>query len=240
MVTGFSGREPLPGPSERHRSPPPGPVAIVFVVLFCTGLYFVTSFNGLPYFPPPSAPSADIEHYFLVRGPQALMCAFFQFGSAIAAGIFTAAATSRLQFLGVRAAGIDIARFGGWMTAIMIAISASLQWAMAQPAVARDPGVIEGLYFSAFATGGVGFSVPFGLLMAGILVPCYFTRLLPRWFVIVGFAIALCGELSWLEMMYPQLLLLIPLARFPGFVWIIAAGLMLPARRRTTPAEAAS
>ncbi len=239
MVTGFSGQSSQSGPSERHRSPPPGPVAIAFVVLFCVGLYFVTSFNGLPYFPPPTAPSADIERYFVIRGPQALMCAFFQFGSAIAAGIFTAAATSRLQFLGVRAAGVDIARFGGWMTAIMIALSASLQWTMAQPAVARDPGVIEALYFAAFATGGVGFSVPFGLLIAGILVPCYFTKLLPRWFVIVGFVIALCAELSWLQMVYPQLLLLIPLARFPGFVWIIAAGLLLPARRNLPSASLA-
>ena len=46
---------------ERHRSPPPGIVATVFVLLFCAGLYFVTSFNGLPYFPGPWAPLTEIE-----------------------------------------------------------------------------------------------------------------------------------------------------------------------------------
>jgi hypothetical protein len=80
--------------------------------------------------------------------------------------------TSRLPFLGLRAAGIDIARLG-----------------------AR----------AMFAAGGIGFSVPFDLLIAGIAVPCFF-------------------------MGYPQLL---PLARFPGFAWIVAAGMQLPDRRAT-------
>ena len=81
---------------------------------------------------------------------------------------------------------------------------------------------------TAFVTGGVGFSLPFGLLIAGIAVPAFFTRLFPRWFVYLGLAIALCGELSWLQLIAPWLLPLIPLTRFPGFLWIIAAGLMLP------------
>jgi len=41
-------------------------------------------------------------------------------------------------------------------------------------------------------------------------------------------AIAICGELSWLCLMVPAALPLIPLARFPGFVWIIATGLAMP------------
>ncbi len=223
-------------PLQRHQSPPPGAVAIAFVALFCSGLYFVTSFNGLPYFPPPNAPAGEIERYFLVRGPQALLCAFFQFGSAIPLGIFAAAVASRLQFLGVRAAGIDIARFGSWMSATVIAVSSSIMWTMVQPAVAREPALIDGLYFAMFATGGVGFSVPFGLLIAGVAVPSFFMRLLPRWFTLAGLVIAVVGELSWLQMVYPQLLPLIPLTRFPGFIWIIAAGFLLPGRRaRSAP-----
>jgi hypothetical protein len=41
-------------------------------------------------------------------------------------------------------------------------------------------------------------------------------------------AVAICGELSWLYMMVPVALPLVPLARFPGFVWIIPVGLALP------------
>jgi hypothetical protein len=41
------------------------------------------------------------------------MCAFLEFGAAIPLGIFTATMVSRLQFLGVRAAGAQIGFFGG-------------------------------------------------------------------------------------------------------------------------------
>ena len=43
---------------------------------------------------------------------------------------------------------------------------------------------------------------------------------------VAGLAVA--GELSWLNLVSPQALLLIPLVRFPGFLWLIAAGLALP------------
>jgi hypothetical protein len=43
--------------------------------------------------------------------------------------------------------------------------------------------------------------------------------------------VAVIGELSWLNILLPKALLLIPLTRFPGFVWIIAAGFALPSER---------
>ena len=84
------------------------------------------------------------------------------------------------------------------------------------------------------AIGGVGFSVPFGLLMAGVCVPAAFMKLLPRWLIIFGFALAVIGELSALSLVLPKTLLLIPLTRFPGFVWLIGAGFALP---RSKPNE---
>jgi hypothetical protein len=53
-------------------------------------------------------------------------------------------------------------------------------------------------------------------------------RLIPKWIVVLGIAVAICGELSWLYMMVPNALPLVPLTRFPGFVWLIAVGLALP------------
>jgi len=51
---------------------------------------------------------------------------------------------------------------------------------------------------------------------------------LPKWIVILGIVLAAIGELSWLDILFPQALPLIPLTRFPGFVWLIAAGFSLP------------
>src|SRR5260221_14349510 len=49
---------------------------------------------------------------FRERSSAVLICAFLQFGGSIALGIYTATVVSRLQFLGVRAAGPWIALFG--------------------------------------------------------------------------------------------------------------------------------
>jgi hypothetical protein len=59
-----------------------------------------------------------------------------------------------------------------------------------------------------------------------------FAKLLPRWIVISGLVLAAAGELSWLALLFPQALFLIPLTRFPGFAWLIAAGFALPSTMR--------
>ena len=106
---------------QRHPSPPLGVVAIAFTVVFCAGLYPVTMFGGMPYFPGPWEPAQTIVSFFKLRPTAALLCAFLQFGSAIPLGIFTATVVSRLRFLGVRAAGIHIALFGGFGLALFVA-----------------------------------------------------------------------------------------------------------------------
>jgi len=48
---------------------------------------------------------------------------------------------------------------------------------------------------------------------------------------IVDLFVAGVGVLSWFEILSVRLLPLIPLTRFPGFVWIIAAGLTVGKRK---------
>lgn len=214
--------------SVRHAGPHLGMLAAVFTILFNAGLYPVTALAGKPYFPGPWEPASVIVSYFQTRPSAVLLCAFFHFGASIPLGIFTASVVSRLRFLGVRAAGSYIALFGGFATAFNMAASASVLWVMAYPGIAQEPAVLRALYYLQFAFGGPGFSVPMGLLMAGVSVPAAFLKLLPKWIVVLGLALAVAGELSWFNMIIPKALFLIPLTRFPGFVWLIAAGFMLP------------
>lgn len=234
----------MPSPAEtapavqRHPSPPLGVVAVVFTVLFCAGLYPVTMFGGMPYFPGPWEPAQTIVSFFRLRPTAALLCAFLQFGSAIPLGIFTATVVSRLRFLGVRAAGIHIALFGGFGAAFAVASSALVLWTMTHPGIAQDAALTQALYFLSYGLGGPGYSVPLGLLMAGVSVVTLFYRLVPRWISILGLALAVCGELSWLNLEFPKALFLIPLTRFPGFVWMIAVGFALPTTtQRTKPGD---
>lgn len=222
-----------------HPGPSPGFVASVFVLLFLAGLYPVTGFNGKPVFPAPYQPIPVIMAYFTARSAAVLFCAALHFGAAIPLGIFTATIASRLRFLGVRAAGVDIALFGGFLTAFIMMVSSSFLWAATYPEIAQDPAVMQAVYRIQFALGGPGFSVPLGLLLAGVSVTAGFYRLLPKWLVIFGLVIAAIGELSWFDILIPKLLPLIPLTRFPGFVWLIAAGFLLPStieRPKTQPA----
>ncbi|WP_063816462.1 hypothetical protein [Pedosphaera parvula] len=220
-----------------HPSPPLGIVAIVFAVLFNAGLYQVITFSGKAHFPGPWESADTITGYFQAHASEVLVCAFLQFGAAIALGIYTATVVSRLQYLGVRAAGASIALFGGLMTVFSMATASLVLWVMAYPGIAHDVAVLRALYYFSFALGGPGFSVPLGLLIAGVCVPAAFMRLLPKWLVIFGLALAVIGELSWLDLITPKALLLIPLTRFPGFIWLIAAGFLLPKaiKHATTP-----
>jgi hypothetical protein len=106
-----------------------------------------------------------------------------------------------------------------------------MMWTMTRPGVAQDAGVTQALYYLGFAIDGPGYAVPLGLLMAGVSVPLLFMRIAPRWIPILGLILAACGELSWLSLEIPDAAFLIPLTRFPGFVWMIAVGFTLPAAR---------
>jgi hypothetical protein len=221
----------------RHAGPPLGPVATIFVLLFLAGLYPVTIFGGQPFFPGPWESAEVIARFFQARPTAVLLCAALHFGAAIPLGIFTASVVSRLQFLGVRAAGAWVALFGGFATAFTMLASSSVLWVLAQPGIAQDRTLVHAFYWLDQAFGGTGFSVPFGLLIAGISIPAGFLKLLPKWIVVAGLVLAICGELSWFNLMTPKALFLVPLTRFPGFAWLIAAGFALPTTiERVAPA----
>lgn len=222
--------------SIRHAGPPPGILAIVFTGLFLAGLYPVTVYAGLPYFPGPSENGSRIVSYFQARPGAVLLCAFFHFGAAIPLGLFTATVVSRLRFLGVRAAGAYIALFGGFLAGFDMIASACVLWVMAHSGIAQDSALTQALYYLQYAFGGPGFSVPLGLLMAGVSVTAAFLRLLPKWLIVLGLVLAIAGELSWLNLVLPGALFLIPLTRFPGFAWLILTGFLLPAKITRAPA----
>jgi len=233
-------------PTAKHQGPNPGILATVYTFLFNAGLYFVISFRApehlaasgaamRPYFPGPWESAQTIVLYFQSHPSAILMCAFLQFGAAIPLGLFTATMVSRLQFLGIRAAGVYIALFGGLMAAFNIATSALVLWVMSYPGIAQEAGVLRALYYTVFSVGGVGFSVPMGLLIAGLSVPGLIMKLLPKWLAVSGLVIAVVGELSVLSLVVPKLLFLIPLTRFPSFVWLIFAGFKLPSSVVSSP-----
>src|SRR5215470_9546067 len=215
----------------RHRGPNLGAVSVVYTVLIAMSLVVTAIMTKGGHFPSPFVATDLAQAFFAANGAAVAIAAFLQFGAAVPLGIFTATVVSRLQFLGVNVAGVFIALLGGFAASLLAAISALLQWVLAQPGIASHADVTRVLHLLTFATGGVGFVVPFGLLLAGVSVIAWFTKTLPRWLVWLGLVLAAVAELSSLSLIVPPAVYLLPVARFLGFVWIISTGFLLPRSR---------
>jgi hypothetical protein len=214
-----------------HKGPHTGMLALLYTILFCAGLYPVTIFYKQPYWPGPWEPASVIVSYFQNNGSRVLFCIVMQTGALVCFGLFAVTIVSRLRFLGARAAGTYIALLGGVLVLANTFVAAMATWSMIHPGIVDHAPTLLALYYFSFGLGGPGFSVPMGLFLAGVSVTAGFMRLLPRWLVIFGVVLAFAGELSLLHLAFPKLLFLIPLVRFPGFIWLIATGFLLPKKR---------
>jgi len=224
-------------PRPVHRSFPGGPplagLAVTATALFLAGLIASTAIAGTA-FPAPSDPAASILTYFRDHPDAVTVSGFFQFAAAVPLAIYAATASSRLRTLGIRAPGATIALAGGVLAAAFLAISGLVTWTLAQPAVLGSPPLVRALHDLAFAVGGPGSVVPFGLLIAGLAVPAAFGALLPRWLAGTGLVIALIAEFSALSLLVGGAAYLLPVARFAGLAWLITAGALLPKTRPAT------
>jgi hypothetical protein len=226
-----------PSPSAT-RVAAPGPhfgiVAIVSAVLFCVSVALFESMHGM-HFPFPGDTAASMVNYFSTAASRVQLGAFLQCGSAIALGIVTVAATNRMRSLGACDIGIRVAFFGGSVAALLSLLEAGVVWILAQPGVASaSAAVVRALYLFAFMLDGPAYAGSLGLLIAGLAVAGLLTRILPRWLAWVGLVLAAFGELSFLSMLMPIFGMLIPLTRFPGYLWLITAGFILPTAIRTS------
>jgi hypothetical protein len=149
----------MPPPAQstapRHPGPPllmPGGIFVALRIASFASLVIMTGFA--PY-PIPFNPG-DGSRYFVEHAKAVQIAAFIQFGAAIPLGLFTATLASRLRFLGIEAAGVTIALFGGFAASFFLGCSALVQWVLAFPGVADDPPNARVLQLLAFATGGPG------------------------------------------------------------------------------------
>jgi hypothetical protein len=212
----------------RFAGPPLLPLAIVHTLLFVGSIVSAALLrHGAPFVTPFG--DAEAARAFFAANPLAVkVSAFFFFGSAVPLAIYSATVVSRLRYLGVRAAGTNIALFGGFAASGAIAISGLCTWVLSVPEVAASLVAARVLYFLSFLFGGVSFAVAFGLLAAGVSVTSHFFRLLPRWLVVLGMIVAVAGELSFLSLIAYSANFAIPVTRFVGFAWLILVGARLP------------
>lgn len=215
----------------RSGGPNPGILAAVSLALAVAGLAGSAILTGGQTFISPFSPAELVAAYFHGNPEAVRLASLFQFGSAVPLGIFAATVYARQLKLGVRVPGPAIGFFGGITASVFLMVSALLGWVLSRPEITSDVTLTHALSFLAFITGGVAFVVGLGLLVAGIAVPALILRLVPRGLAWTGLVIAALSELSFLSMVIEPLQFLLPLGRFGGLLWLIAAGFLLPHNR---------
>lgn len=219
-------------PTPRFRGPSLILLVTVHFLLFAAGLVTAAVLRHGAHFATPFAP-ADQLRAFLALSPTAVRVGnFFLFASAIPFGIFAVTTVSRLRFMGVRAAGTNIALLGGFVATFALILSGCVGWILSVPEVLASAPIVKAVNFLNFLLGGLVFAVGFGLLAAGVSVTCYFMRLLPRWLVALGMLMALAGELSSLSLVAYPANFFIPVTRYLGFIWMFAVAIVLAGDRK--------
>lgn len=224
--------------STAQRRPPAGPplppIAIATGAIFMASLILPIILASGDTFPSPYSDEAPIIDYFRAHPGPVLITALLQFAASLPLGIFAATASVRLNHLGVRAPGPTISLVGGVLASASMALSGLLTWALTRPEILDHTELVRLMHDLAFMTGGPGFAVPAGLLVAGIAVTGLLARLLPRWLAWAGLVIAALAMIATLTIAIPALSILLPIVRFPTLAWIVIAAFLLPRQRRSS------
>src|SRR5260370_20313365 len=151
----------------RFRGPSLILLATVHILVLVAGLVSAATLrHGAPYVTP-FAPAEELRS-FIAQSPTAVRVSnFFLFGSAVPFGIFAVTTVSRLRFMGVRAAGTNIALLGGLIATIALILSGSAGWILSLAEVVASAPVVEAISFLNFLVGGTVVAVGFGLFAAG-------------------------------------------------------------------------
>jgi hypothetical protein len=206
-------------------------LATVHILVFVAGLVAAATLRHGASYVTPFAPSEEMRLFF-AQSPSAVRVSnFFLFGSAVPFGIFAVTVVSLLRFMGVRAAGTNIALLGGLTATMALILSGTMGWVLSVPEVSASAQLVKAIFFLCFLFGGTVFAVGFGLLTAGVSVTSYFMRLLPRWLVAFGMLLAVTGELSSLSLIAYPANFFIPITRYLGLIWMVAVAVALTKKR---------
>ena len=223
---------PLPPADAARRDREAGPPLLVPALAF--GLLTVAGAALGIGLPRPTGAATEVLNYDTDHTIVISVAAALLLGSTFPLVICATTLYQRLRRLGVRAPGPLMGLAGAMMAATALAASALFSWTATQTAGLEDPAIARALTTLAFASGGIGFVAPFGLLVAGIAVPALILRLLPRTLAWAGLAVAVLAMLTTFALISDALYPLLPIGRFGGVLFLIATAALLPrpAQRR--------
>jgi hypothetical protein len=215
-------------PAGRTQGGPP-----LFIPVLAYGALMITAVILSAKSPQLSAAPASVLAYDRTHHDALQVSGCLGFAASLPLAIWTATGYRRLRTnLGVTAPGAVIGIVGGLLAAASLALTGLVNWTSSQIPTSGDPTVARALADLSFATGSAGFVAPLGLLIAGFAVPSLILRLLPRPLAWAGLVIAAVSVVSSFALLTSALDFTFPVGRFLGLIWLIAASITLPTRRR--------
>ena len=122
-------------------------LATVHILIFAAGLVAAAALRHGASYVTPFAP-AEAVRLFFAQSPSAVRVGnFFLFGSAVPFGIFAVTTVSRLRFMGVRAAGTNIALLGGLTATMALFLSGVAGWVLSVPEVSASAQIVKAISF---------------------------------------------------------------------------------------------
>ncbi|MGI5204393.1 hypothetical protein ACQEU6_22775 [Spirillospora sp. CA-108201] len=166
------------------------------------------------------------EHGTAIRAGSWLLPA-----SAIPPALLAAVLYRRLRALGITAPGSAITMAGGLLASVALALSAMTAWTGGRLPDGASPALARALADLSFLAGGPFYGAGFAMLVAGVSVTGLLAGLLPRPLTWIGLALAAAGMLSTLSLLAEGFAPLLPVIRFGGLLWLVAAAVLLPRTR---------
>ena len=225
-----------PSSAARRARPQGGPPLLLPALAY--GAVMVAGVVLSARVPEPSATAIAVASYDSSHHAILEVAGCLGFAASAPLAIWTATAYRRLLTLGVTAPGAVIALAGGLLASASTALSGLITWTSSQPGAASDPAVARVLADLSFAAGAAGFVVPLALLLAGVAVPSLILGLVARPLAWAGLVIAAVGALSTFALLTPALDFTLPVGRFGGLLWLIAASAALPRTRQAAVTRA--
>jgi hypothetical protein len=217
--------------SDSSASAPPSRLALPGLGLVCLGLLLGGLAIGVALggvMPLPYGPANAVAAYVRAEPVAIQVIATAAFASSVPLAIYAATASARLRQLGVPRSAAAIALTGGTLAAGALGLTALLGWTLSRPEISADTALVRALYFLIFLVGSPGHMVALGLLVAGMAVPSGALGLMPRPLAWTGLAIAALAEVTTLVLIWPELGVILPIARVAALGWLVAGGAALP------------
>jgi hypothetical protein len=209
---------------------------VLFAVFFIAGDVLRSMLTSDPL-PLPGAPAAEVARYYTDSRTAVIAVGLCQVLSAASQFVFVAPVARLVRRVtGERGA---LPSVGGVLSAALLLVCALLGPVMALTVSGLGLGLVDTLRQANFLTGGTLYVASLGVSVGVTSVAVRGAKALPRWLYWLGIVQTPLAILSLASLVFLPAALLILLGRMLGFVWCIAAGIVLALGRQREPVAGA-